>query len=244
MRTFGLIGYHLDHSFSKKYFTEKFEREQIKDCVYENYELDKLDGLRLRMLSIPSLEGLNVTIPYKEKITELLDDSDEIVIDIKACNCIKITGGKWIGYNTDVVAFEQSFKPNLKPNHTKALILGTGGASKAVTYVLRKLGIEILFVSCSKSGVGYIDYSAINNEIIRSYPVIINCTPVGTFPDVANSPKIPYGLLTSSHYLYDLTYNPQKTLFLSQGEGQGTQIKNGFQMLELQAEESWRIWNM
>ena len=244
MRIFGLVGYPLSHSFSRNYFSKKFEKENIVDGLYENFEVDTLDGFRARANSMKELSGLNVTIPYKERIIGLLDEANGIVKDIKACNCIKITGGKWIGHNTDVMAFKQSFEKGLQPNHTKALILGTGGASKAVAYALNQLGIELLFVSTTKKGTGIISYGDINRELLGSHNIIINTTPVGMFPDIANSPAINYDFLTSLHYLFDLVYNPEKTSFLSLGEQHGATIKNGYEMLQLQAEESWRIWNM
>ena len=243
MRVFGLVGYPLSHSFSKKYFEEKFAGEHISDCIYQNFEVPDISGLRKSMDSLTGMEGFNITIPYKEKILGLLNESNEIVRQIKACNCIKITQGRWIGHNTDVIAFKKSFTEKLKSHHSKALVLGTGGASKAVAYVLNQLGIEILFVSTTKIGEGFIAYTDLNNDILNSHQLIINTTPVGTFPAVSNSPGINYEALSSSHYLYDLVYNPAKTQFLSLGEKQGAQIKNGHEMLILQAEESWKIWN-
>ena len=243
MRRFGLVGYPLSHSFSAKYFANKFRVENIPGCRYDNFEAETLDGFKNRMNDIEGIEGLNVTIPYKEKILSLLDDQNDIVEAIQASNCIKITGNKWVGYNTDAIAFENSFKVQLEEHHKKALVLGTGGASKAVGYALKKIGLEALFVSNTKKGEGIIHYSGIGEEIMNSYTVIINTTPLGTFPNIENYPPLPYQCLTSSHYLYDLVYNPAKTAFLSIGEGYGAQVCNGYKMLEIQAEESWKIWN-
>ena len=243
MRIFGLLGYPLTHSFSKKYFSNKFEEENILETVYENFEVENLEGFRLSMDKVIGLAGLNVTIPYKEKVIPFLDESNEIVNVIKACNCIKIANRKWIGYNTDVLAFRQSFEPGLQPNHTKAAILGTGGASKAVAYVLKELGIEVVFVSNTRFGQGFFSYAEFTEEMTKSCPIIINTTPLGTFPDVSSYPPIPYKALTPSHYLYDLVYNPEKTQFLLKGGKYGSQIKNGAEMLQLQAEESWKLWN-
>ena len=241
MRVFGLIGYPLTHSFSRKHFTDKFLREGIKDCVYENFEFKNLTDLKKRLPD--SLAGINITIPFKEQVLEYLDDANTIVKETSACNCIRIQDGFWKGFNTDVLAFERSFTPLLNLHHKKALILGTGGASKAVSYVLRKLGIDYLFVSTGRIGTGILGYNLINPEIMKEYHIIINTTPLGTFPDEHICPSIPYDHITRAHYLYDLVYNPSKTLFLSRGEAMGAKIKNGYEMLESQAEESWKIWN-
>ena len=243
MRIFGLVGYPLSHSFSKRYFTDKFQQENIHGCVYENFEAENLRGFKDRLNLIGGLEGFNITIPYKEKIISLLDIQDEIVQSIKACNCVHISDGTWKGHNTDVPAFKKSFEKGLQPFHTKALILGTGGASLAVRYVLRQLGLEIKMVSDSKVGDEYVSYNQLTEEMIQSHPVIINCTPVGMYPSVNECPRIPYSGISSSHYLYDLIYNPELTVFLQRGRQYGARVKNGYEMLVLQAEESWRIWN-
>ena len=241
MKTYGLIGYPLKHSFSKKYFTEKFSVEGITGSVYENFEMEDLGPLKARLPY--NIEGLNVTIPYKEKILLFLDTTTQIVKNTGACNCINITDGSWEGHNTDVPAFTISFKSFLKTYNKKALILGTGGASKAVAYALKELEIEYLFVSRSKMGKGMINYDMLTKGIIETHQVIINTTPVGTFPNEDECPSIPYDCLTDNHYLYDLVYNPRETLFLKKGKEKGAQIKNGLEMLELQAEKSWQIWN-
>jgi len=244
MRKFGLIGYPLSHSFSQKFFSEKFQKEHIENCVYENFSLPSIDMLPATIASQPDLCGLNVTIPYKKQVISFLDDSDEIVKKINACNCIGIHNGKLHGFNTDVPGFEQSLKKNLQAHHNKALILGTGGASKAVEYVISKLGIDYKLVSRNPdSSFRHIGYAQITDTFISQYTLIINTTPIGMFPNVDQYPPLPYDSITSQHYLFDLIYNPSKTLFLQKGEAQGAMIQNGSEMLIIQAEESWKIWN-
>jgi len=242
MRQFGLIGYPLSHSFSKKYFTEKFEKEELENCVYENYSIASVDDLPALLEKNPLLEGINITIPYKEQVLSFLTDQSAVVKEIKACNCIKIEKGKLIGYNTDVTGFELSLTPKLTTGHKYALILGTGGAAKAVEYVLRKLGIQYRYVSRKASGEN-LSYEEITPGLIMNYTLLINTTPLGMFPDANSFPPIPYHSLSDKHYLFDLVYNPGKTLFLKKGEEQGAVIKNGQDMLLIQAEESWKIWN-
>ena len=186
---------------------------------------------------------MNITIPYKSKIISFLDEVSPECTEIGACNCIKITNKKWIGFNTDIIGFEKTFAPHLKPHHTKALILGTGGSSKAVAYVLQKLGIEYLFVSRNKASTNSIEYSNITLEIMQDFKVIINTTPVGMFPNDYEIPEIPYHYVSAEHYFFDLIYNPSKTLFLSKANDRGAIIENGEKMLIIQAEESWKIWN-
>lgn len=242
MRLFGLIGYPLSHSFSKKYFTEKFEREGLSDCRYEQFSIANIDELKNVLEQHPDLCGLNVTIPYKEQVISYLDSRNEIVKKIKACNCIRIDQGKLKGYNTDVIGFEQSLKKNLRPHHTHALILGTGGAAKAVEYVLDKEGIKYKYVSRKPSAKSF-SYEQLTPDLIGMYQLIINTTPLGMYPAVTEAPPIPYTSLTSSHYLFDLIYNPEKTLFLRKGEESGATISNGYEMLVTQADESWKIWS-
>ncbi len=242
MRLFGLIGYPLAHSFSKKYFTEKFEKERLTDCAYENFPIISIDKLTSIFQNYPQLKGLNVTIPYKEQVIPFLDESSETVKSINACNCIKILNGKFIGHNTDAIAFERSLKKELHPHHKKALILGTGGSAKAVEFVLKKLNIGYRYVS-RKPGGEILSYEQVTQSVIEEYNLIINTTPLGMFPDLSMVPAIPYEALTPKHFLFDLIYNPEKTLFLQRGEEKGSTIKNGMEMLILQAEESWRIWN-
>jgi shikimate dehydrogenase len=242
-KLFGLIGYPLSHSFSKKFFTEKFEAEGRSDSRYELFPLNSISELQGLLKSNRELCGLNVTIPYKESVLDFLHEKDPIVQKIKACNCIHISNGKLKGYNTDVVGFEHSLKQQLLPEDNKALILGTGGAAKAVEYVLRKLGITYHYVSRKPSIHNY-SYEQLTKEVIQENPLIINTTPLGMFPGVTEAAPIPYAALTKSHYLFDMVYNPAKTLFLQMGEERGARIKNGYDMLVVQAEESWRIWNL
>jgi len=242
MRQFGLIGYPLTHSFSKKFFTEKFERENLTDCRYDTFSIPSIDDLRDVLKNNPELCGLNVTIPYKENVLSFLDEKTPLVKKIKACNCINIKDGKLTGHNTDAPAFEKSLKEKLQPHHTKALILGTGGAAKAVEYSLRQLNIPYKYVSRKPSAKSF-SYEQLTEPLMQEYTLIINTTPLGMHPNVVEAPQIPYHTLTSKHYLFDLVYNPEKTLFLQKGETQGAAIKNGHEMLVLQAEESWRIWN-
>lgn len=242
MRLFGLIGYPLSHSFSKRFFTEKFEKEQISECRYELFPLKTIEELSFLLREQPELEGLNVTIPFKKQVLSMLDES-HIPAGLDACNCINIQGGRLIGYNTDITGFEKSLIPLLKSYHKKALILGNGGATAAVVYVLQKLGIEFDIVSRKwHSGTG-LTYEKLNKEIISQSTVIINTTPLGMYPEVETFPDIPYRYLSDRHLLFDLVYNPAKTVFLQKGEKYGAAIKNGEEMLVLQAEESWRIWN-
>ena len=243
MRLFGLIGYPLSHSFSKKYFEEKFKREKIPDCRYELFSLKSIDGLKKIFKEKPNLEGLNVTIPYKQQVLQYLYSSSDIPKEIKACNCIKIIGGKLFGYNTDVIGFEKSLKPLLKPWHKKALILGNGGATEAVIFVLKKLDINFDIVSRSLHANSTLCYKDLGEQVMKESLLIINTTPLGMYPQTDQYPDIPYEFITDKHLLYDLIYNPAKTLFLEKGEERGATIKNGEEMLVLQAEESWRIWN-
>lgn len=258
MKKFGLIGYPLGHSFSKKYFTEKFEKEGIEDCVYELYPIENVSDVQELLKSNPELCGLNVTIPHKIGVMYYLDKITPEAKAIDAVNCIKVINQKPVesfftgefsatkirleGHNTDAYAFEASLKPLLKKHHNKALVLGTGGGSRAVSYVLDKLGINFKIVS-RRSTRKQIGYSEINQAIMREYTIIINTTPLGTFPDVSSFPEIPYNLITSRHLLYDLVYNPAETEFMKRGREQGSVVKNGEEMLHLQAEKAWEIWN-
>ncbi|MEP6615444.1 MAG: shikimate dehydrogenase [Ginsengibacter sp.] len=242
MQLFGLVGYPLGHSFSKKYFTAKFNMEGL-DALYENYETTNLADLRSSLSLVQDLRGLNVTIPYKSQVIDFLDSYDEVVGKLKACNCISIRNGKWRGSNTDVIGFEKSFIKKWKPPQRHALILGTGGSARAVEFVLQKLGIAYLFVSRKKINEITIGYDDINPRILADYTILINTTPTGMYPNVNEYPQFDYDLLTPAHYLFDLIYNPVKTGFLEQGEARGAVIENGYQMLIEQAEESWMIWN-
>jgi shikimate dehydrogenase len=242
MRLFGLIGYPLGHSFSKKYFTGKFEEEGITNCRYDLFPIPSIDELPGLLLANPSLEGLNVTIPYKKEVLPFLSASS-IPEGLNACNCIRIRHGQLTGYNTDVVGFEQSLLPLLNKQHQQALVLGNGGAAESVIHVLKKLGIEYDVVSRQLHAGSTLTYRELTREIIEQHPLIINTTPVGTFPETGSCPAIPYEGITSRHLLYDLVYNPPLTLFLQKGKERGAQVKNGEEMLVLQAEESWNIWN-
>lgn len=236
---YGLIGYPLSHSFSPKWFTEKFSAESI-DATYQAYPLEHVEDI-LDLLANYPLKGLNVTIPYKESIIDFLDSLSDEAKAIGAVNCIDIRNGKRKGHNTDVIGFEQSLTPLLQSHHTKALVLGTGGAAKAVNYVLDKLGIERISVSRNKSE-NTLTYSELTEEIISSHTLIINTTPLGMSPNEDDAPPISYDLITEKHLLYDLIYNPEETKFLTLGKQQGASIKNGYEMLVLQAKASWEIW--
>lgn len=240
MRRYGLIGYPLSHSFSEKYFTEKFQREGISGCVYQLFPIASIDELPELLNAHPDLHGLNVTIPYKQQVLRFLDDASGL--PLQACNCIKIENNTLIGFNTDVVGFQKSFSPQLQPHHKRALILGSGGAAAAVAYSLEQLGIDYKIVSRTPGEIG-LSYDDIDGGVISSYQVIINTTPLGQYPNVDAAPPLPYDLLTPDHYLFDLLYNPAKTVFLQRGEERGAVIKNGGDMLVIQAEESWKIWN-
>ncbi|HVF80580.1 MAG TPA: shikimate dehydrogenase [Flavisolibacter sp.] len=242
MKSYGLIGRTLKHSFSKKYFTKKFKEEGLHEYTYHNFELAGIAEFPLLLAQQPDLKGLNVTIPYKEEVIQFLTQKNEIVREIGACNCIAVEGAHLTGYNTDVAGFRKSLETQLKPHHKKAVILGTGGASKAICYALNKLGIEYCLVSRNKKDGG-ISYSDLNEEVLNQYHLIINTTPLGMYPEIDAEPVIPYGSLTSKHFLFDIIYNPEKTKFLAEGEKRGAQICNGHEMLIGQAEESWRIWN-
>jgi shikimate dehydrogenase len=242
MRLFGLIGYPLGHSFSKTYFTEKFLREGISGCSYELFPIKDISELPGLIRANPNLEGLNITIPYKKDILSFLGES-HIPKGIEACNCISLKNGNIIGYNTDVVGFEKSFLEHWKPEQKQALILGAGGAAEAVKFVFRKLGISYRVVGRTyRKGIDIL-FSDITPAIILGSSVIVNCTPLGTYPKIEEFPPIPYEAITGDHFLFDLVYNPSKTIFLMKGEGQGASIENGYNMLVYQAEEAWRIWN-
>ncbi|HEX2846953.1 MAG TPA: shikimate dehydrogenase [Chitinophagaceae bacterium] len=242
MRLYGLIGYPLSHSFSKKYFTEKFEQEGLKDCQYELFPISSIEDLPQLLEMHPELCGLNVTIPYKEQVLSYLHSENELVEAIRACNCIDIRNGKLKGYNTDVIGFERSLLEQWQPHHKKALILGTGGVSKAVQYIVQKMGLAYRYVS-RKPGVYNYSYEQLTPAIMQEYTLIVNTTPLGMYPNVTEAPPIPYEALTPKHYLFDMVYNPDKTLFLKMGEEKGAVIKNGADMLKIQADESWEIWN-
>ncbi|MBC5774144.1 shikimate dehydrogenase [Pontibacter sp. KCTC 32443] len=242
MKRYGLIGKKLGHSFSKRYFTEKFEREGIADAVYELYELGNIAELPQLLKKEPELVGLNVTVPYKQEVIPYLDELDEAAARIGAVNVIRISEGKIKGYNSDYIGFKTSleqFYPVAQQG--PALVLGTGGASKAVCAALQNLSINYTILSRS-SGKGRLTYQELTADVLQRYQLIINTTPVGMYPDVEKYPDLPYEVLTAQHYLYDLIYNPEKTLFLQKGEEAGAHILNGLAMLHGQAEAAWQIW--
>ena len=247
MKQFGLIGYPLTHSFSKRFFTEKFEKENTA-ASYENYEIDNINLLPGIILSNPHLCGLNVTIPYKEQVISFLNDMDIAAREVGAVNTIKIIRKNnnifLKGFNTDTWGFENSLNPLLKEHHKKALILGTGGASKAIKYVLTKLGIGYISATIEELKENEIRYSDINKEMMEERLLIINATPLGTYPKVDTSPLIPYEFITRDHLLFDLVYNPEVTQFMENGRLKGATVKNGYEMLLQQAIKSYEIWNM
>jgi shikimate dehydrogenase len=244
MNLYGLIGYPLGHSFSKQYFTEKFAREGLSDCRFEAFPISSIDQFTALIEEHTCLKGLSVTIPYKEQVLDFVTELSDEVKYIGATNSIKIIGEKLIAYNTDIIGFEQSFCKGLQSHHKRALVLGTGGASKAVQYVLKKLAIDFLVVTRNENlKTGHINYSMVDARIMNEYHIIINCTPIGMSPKENASANIPYQFINSNHYLYDLVYKPGKTQFLQEGEQKGAIIQNGYEMLLVQAEASWKIWN-
>lgn len=246
MKRYGLLGYPLTHSFSKRYFTEKFETEKI-ESTYENFEIDNINKFPDVIKNNPEIVGLNVTIPYKEQVIPFLDDLNDSAREIGAVNTIKVkrtdSGVYLKGFNTDTYGFESSLKPFLKEHHKKALILGTGGASKALKYVLSKLGIEYISASIEKLKENEIRYEDIDEKMMNERHVIINATPLGTYPKVDTFPNIPYEFISEKHLLFDLVYNPEVTQFLQKGLDRGATIKNGYEMLLQQANKSYEIWN-
>jgi len=248
MKLYGLIGQTLAHSFSEKYFLEKFRKEQILDCDYRLFPIESVFEITELLNIFPELKGLNVTIPFKEKIIELLDRVDDIAQEVGAVNTIKILfeNDKFVlkGYNTDVYGFSKTLEPLIENQNYKALILGTGGAAKAVEYVLKQLNIEYISVTRAPfKNENTIFYSDLNPQILDQYKLIINTTPIGMFPEVNFFPNIPYDYITQNHILYDLIYNPEETQFLKFGRFKKAKIVNGLKMLHLQAEKSWEIFN-
>lgn len=246
-RQFTLIGYPLSHSFSEKYFTEKFKRENISDHEYFLSPLAQIEDFPKLLAAHPHLVGINVTIPYKEKVIPFLDEISAEAKAVGAVNTIKIKDGKLKGFNTDVYGFEKSLVDFLTQKEKKisvenALVLGTGGAAKAVVYILKKLGIEPILVS-RKKGKGDLTYADLDTIIFAECRLIVNTTPLGMLPDLESCPDLPYHRINTKYHLYDLVYNPEKTVFLRRGESQGAAIKNGLEMLHLQAEKAWEIWN-
>jgi len=240
---FGLVGRNIGYSFSKKYFTEKFEMGHFDNCEYKNYDIENIDAFTKIIDENKSLRGLNVTIPYKESVIPLLDKISKTAQLIGAVNCITISKKKKIkGYNTDYYGFKKSIKPLLKEHHKKALILGTGGASKGVAFALKKLKIEYDFVSRNADEF-QVSYNELDVSVFEEYTIIINTTPLGTFPNITECPTLDYSLFTKKHIAFDLVYNPEETMFLKLAKEQGATTKNGYEMLVFQAEKSWKIWN-
>lgn len=241
---FGLLGKDISYSFSRKYFSEKFEKMGLDNLKYFNFDIPEIEEFPFLLYhKEEEFRGMNVTIPYKQAVMRYLDEIDDDAKEIGAVNTIKVTDdNRLVGYNTDVYGFKSSIEPLLKSQHKKALILGTGGASKAVAYAFKKLNIEYKFVSRS-AGENRFMYSDLNEEIMNEFTIIVNCSPVGTHPNIEESPNLPYEFINDQHLLFDLIYNPSVSKYLSEGRKRGAIIKNGYQMLELQAEKSWEIWN-
>lgn len=246
MKKYGLIGYPLTHSFSKRFFTEKFETENIESS-YDNFEIDSIQKFPEIIRNNPELIGLNVTIPYKEQVIPFLSDMNDSAQEIGAVNTVKITrtstGVYLKGFNTDTFGFENSIKPLLKEYHKKALILGTGGASKALKFVLNKLGIEFISASIEELKDNEIRYDEVDEKMMAERLLIINATPLGTYPKTESFPAIPYEFITEKHLLFDLVYNPEVTQFMAKGKARGATVKNGYEMLLGQALRSYEIWN-
>jgi shikimate dehydrogenase len=242
----GLIGYPLGHSFSKNYYLAKFEKENINNVDYDLYPIEHIDMFQTLFNNDQSFRGFNVTTPHKQAVIPFLDELSEEAAIMNAVNCITITykdGEHFLkGHNTDAYGFQKSLEPLLKSHHNKALILGNGGAAKAVLFSLDKLGIEYLIVSRNQH-TGDVTYEDLTENIISEYSLIINCSPVGTFPNIENCPNIPYNGIGENHLLYDLIYNPEETLFLKKGKERGAATKNGYEMLVAQAEKNWEIWS-
>lgn len=243
MANYGLIGKNIDYSFSRSFFKKKFEKENL-DHIYQNFDIESIKNFRNIIENTSNLKGLNVTIPYKEEVIPYLDKLNKKAKAIGAVNTIKITeNGKLHGYNTDYFGFKKSLESYLQPHHQKALILGTGGASKAVSYALEKLSIEFRFVSRNPKSENDFSYKELTSNITKEHQIIVNCTPIGTFPNTDICPSLPYNAIGENHLLYDLIYNPAETKFLTLGKQNGAQIINGERMLILQAQKSWKIWH-
>lgn len=240
MKKIGIIGFPLKHSFSQRYFTDKFKREGIDDFSYSQYEIDNISELS-NVLKDSEIVGFNVTIPYKEQIIPFLSQIDSVASEIGAVNCVKCESGHLIGYNTDIYGFENSLLELISDKRPKALVFGTGGASKAVCYVLAKIGVEYLIVS-RKSKQGVISYEECNERVLKEYKLLINTTPLGTFPDVNTSVNIPYEMIDKDCYAYDLVYNPADTQFIREARHRGAKVMSGYKMLVLQAEKGWDIF--
>ncbi|MEH0007639.1 MAG: shikimate dehydrogenase [Flavobacteriales bacterium] len=241
MKIYGLVGKNIAYAHSRNYFSAKFKREKIAGASYRNFDIPTIGEIRKIWLT-PNLAGLNITIPYKEKVTPYLDDLSPEAMRIGAVNTIQFLKDKKIGHNTDAYGFEKSLIPLLKDVHTHALILGTGGASKAVTSVLKKLGIQYRCVSRTRRK-NALTYEELCAKTILTHRLVVNCTPMGAYPDIDKAPDIPYEFLSPNHLVYDLIYNPDITAFMKRARAWGAQTTNGYQMLVLQAEKAWEIWN-
>ena len=245
MKQLGLIGYPLSHSFSKKYFDEKFQKLNLSDYSFSVFSMENINQFPALINEHKNLIGLSVTIPHKETVIPFLDEVDKVAKEIGAVNCIKIANGKLKGYNTDALGFKQSLRPFLDINHTRALVFGTGGAAKAVAHTLKKLNIDVWYVTRKKNAdlPNSFTYKDLSEEIVSACKLLVNTTPVGMHPNEHEFPALPYNAITAQHLVYDLTYNPAETLFLKKAKEQGALISNGFNMLCFQADEAWRIWN-
>lgn len=245
MRQFGLIGFPLSHSFSKRYFSDKFDRETISDAVYHNFEIPTIGEFPTIVQNTENLKGMNVTIPYKQEVMKYMDSLDKSAAFVGAVNVIKVGKDKnLIGYNSDYYGFMESLKRFLPDNriHIKALILGTGGAAKAVEAALKTMNIEYKYVS--RNGTDTIlSYEQLTVSVLEEHELIINTSPIGMYPNIDACPNLNYGAINGSHYLFDLVYNPETTLFMQKGASNGANVKNGLEMLHLQAEKAWEIWN-
>ncbi len=243
-RLFGIIGYPLAHSFSERFFLEKFRSQGIDDAHFIPFPIEHISDLPSVIAAHPLLKGFAITIPHKKAILPMLTSATPEVQQMGACNCVRIENGQLHGYNTDVLGFEQSFRKQLLPHHTHALVLGSGGAAAAVEFGLKKLNIKYKIVSRTGDvAKGQIGYQDLTQALLSTYTVVINTTPLGTFPKVDEAPPIPYTYLTNQHYLFDLVYNPAETTFLRLGKAQGASVENGYDMLIIQAEANWAIWN-
>lgn len=242
MRKFGLLGKNIEYSFSREFFSEFFLKNDI-DATYVNFDEKEFPDFEEFKKKHPQLSGFNVTTPYKLKIIEGLDELDDTAKRVGAVNTVKIKDGKYIGYNTDAYGFIRSIFPKIENHHEQALILGTGGAAKAIATALKSMSIAPTFVSRNPQNAGEISYNDLNEKVIQQHYLIVNCTPVGTYPDERKCPDIPYKYLTKRHFLYDLVYNPPLTKFLALGKQSGTKLANGQKMLEYQALKAWEIWN-
>ncbi|HWY09758.1 MAG TPA: shikimate dehydrogenase [Bacteroidia bacterium] len=242
---FGLIGKSLSHSFSKKYFEEKFKKENLINFSFTNFELNSISEFENIIKQNPQLKGVSVTVPYKEQIIPFINELSSEAKEIGAVNCINFVNGKSIGYNTDVFGFKTSIKPFLEPKHNRALIFGTGGSSKAIAYALKQIGVDYFFVTSSqiKKNTNAFFYSELSEIILSQFLLLINCTPVGMFPDINKTSNIPFDFVTEDHLAYDLIYNPTETVFLKNCKEKGAITINGYSMLQLQAEKAWEIWN-